>query len=57
LEIRCARDTMPRDVLGLNAGMFKEYVQHIANRRCNQIGLKNIYPSYREPVPVDERGD
>ncbi|MGQ0619811.1 MAG: ribonucleotide-diphosphate reductase subunit beta, partial [Panacagrimonas sp.] len=44
LEIRYAHDTMPRGVLGLNATMFNEYMQFIANRRCQQIGIKAIYP-------------
>jgi ribonucleoside-diphosphate reductase beta chain len=44
LEIRYAHDTMPRGVLGLNASMFTEYMQFIANRRCQQIGIKAIYP-------------
>jgi ribonucleoside-diphosphate reductase beta chain len=44
LEIRYAHDTMPRGVLGLNAAMFTEYMQFIANRRCQQIGIKAIYP-------------
>ena len=51
LEIRYAHDTMPRGVLGLNASMFNEYMQYIANRRCNQIGLKEIYPGAENPFP------
>ena len=33
LEIQYARDTMPRGILGMNAGMMEEYLQFIANRR------------------------
>ncbi len=51
MEIRYAHDTMPRGVLGLNAGMFNEYMQFIANRRCNQIGIKPIYPAQNNPFP------
>jgi ribonucleoside-diphosphate reductase beta chain len=51
LEIRYAHDTMPRGVLGLNAHQFNEYMQFIANRRCNQIGLKEIYPGATNPFP------
>lgn len=52
LEIRYAHDTMPRGVLGLNAGMFNEYMQFIANRRCSQIGIKAIYPgAQNNPFP------
>jgi len=51
LEYRYAEDTMPRGVLGLNAGMFKEYLRFIANRRCQQIGLDVLYPGASNPFP------
>ena len=51
LETRYAHDTMPRGVLGLNANMFEEYLQYIANRRCAQIGLAEQYPGATNPFP------
>ena len=51
LEYAYAEDTMPRGVLGLNAGMFKEYLRFIANRRCQQIGLDQLYPGASNPFP------
>ena len=51
LEYRYAEDTMPRGVLGLNAGMFKEYLRFIANRRCQQISLDALYPGITNPFP------
>ena len=51
LEIRYAHDTMPRGVLGLNASMFVDYLHYIANRRCNQIGLGELYPGATNPFP------
>ncbi|MSQ58636.1 MAG: ribonucleotide-diphosphate reductase subunit beta [Betaproteobacteria bacterium] len=51
LEYRYAEDTMPRGVLGLNAPMFKEYLRYVANRRCTQIGLDQIYPGAMNPFP------
>ncbi len=51
LEIRYAHDTMPRGVLGLNAGMFNEYLHFIANRRCAQIGLAELWPGAENPFP------
>lgn len=51
LEHQYAVDTMPRGILGLNASMFKEYLQFIANRRCAQIGLPEQYPSAENPFP------
>ncbi len=51
LEKRYACDTMPRGVLGMNANMFNEYMEFIANRRCTQIGLKNLFPNAENPFP------
>jgi ribonucleoside-diphosphate reductase beta chain len=51
LEAQYARDTMPRGVLGLNAPMFEEYLHFIANRRCAQIGLAEMYPGAENPFP------
>jgi ribonucleoside-diphosphate reductase beta chain len=51
LEYKYAEDTMPRGVLGLNAGMFKGYLRFICNRRCQQIGLEQMYPNEENPFP------
>ena len=45
LEINYAQDCLPRGILGLNAGLFREYVQHIADRRLERIGLQAKYGS------------
>jgi ribonucleoside-diphosphate reductase beta chain len=42
---------MPRGVLGLNAEMFEEYLQFIANRRCSQIGLAEQFSGATNPFP------
>ena len=44
LEIAYAHETMPTGILGMNAPMFTEYLQYIANRRCLQIGLPEQWP-------------
>ena len=51
IETQYARDTMPRGILGLNAPMFEEYLQFIANRRCAQIGLPEQYQGVSNPFP------
>ncbi|MCP5470024.1 MAG: ribonucleotide-diphosphate reductase subunit beta [Chlamydiales bacterium] len=50
LEIAYAEDCLPRGILGLRAEMFRDYVQHIADRRCERIGLKAMYGS-KNPFP------
>ena len=51
LEIEYAKDSMPRGVLGMNAGMMEEYLQFIANRRLNQLGLAEQYLGATNPFP------
>ncbi len=51
LEVQYARSTMPRGILGLNAGMFEEYLHFVANRRLNQIGLADEYSDAKNPFP------
>jgi ribonucleoside-diphosphate reductase beta chain len=51
LETQYAYDTMPRGILGLNAPMFEEYLQFIANRRFSQIGLPQQYDNVSNPFP------
>ena len=49
LEVAYAHDTMPRGILGMNAPVFEEYVQFIANRRLAQIGLPAQFPGAQNP--------
>ncbi len=51
LETQYAEDTMPRGILGMNAKIFREYLEFIANRRCSQIGLAEQYPGAENPFP------
>ena len=50
LEIAYAADCLPRGVLGLNADLFRDYVQFIADRRLERIGLPRQYGA-RNPFP------
>ncbi len=50
LEIAYAHDCLPNGVLGLNAKLFRDYVQFIADRRLERIGLPTQYGS-RNPFP------
>jgi len=45
LEIAYAQDCLPQGILGLNAAAFKDYVQYIADRRMERIGLPARYHS------------
>ncbi|HEY4387071.1 MAG TPA: ribonucleotide-diphosphate reductase subunit beta [Ktedonobacteraceae bacterium] len=48
LEIAYAQDCLPQGILGLHAAAFRHYVQHIADRRLERIGLA---PLYNAPHP------
>ncbi|WP_349680674.1 ribonucleotide-diphosphate reductase subunit beta [Gimesia maris] len=50
LEIEYAKDCLPTGILGLNGELFREYVQHIADRRLERIGLPAQYGS-SNPFP------
>lgn len=39
LEVAYARDVLPTGILGLNADMFRNYVQNITDRRLERIGM------------------
>lgn len=48
LEVAYAYDCLPQGVLGLRADMFRDYAQHVADRRLERIGLA---PQYGSPNP------
>lgn len=50
LEIDYASDCLPRGILGLNGELFRDYVQYIADRRLERIGLPAQYGS-SNPFP------
>ncbi|GHO44002.1 ribonucleotide-diphosphate reductase subunit beta [Ktedonospora formicarum] len=50
LEIAYAHDCLPNGILGLNAEAFRNYVQHIADRRLERIGIAPLYHS-SHPFP------
>lgn len=50
LEITYAKDCLPKGILGLTAEMFEDYVQYIADRRLERIGLPKLYGS-ASPFP------
>ena len=49
-EYAYASDCLPDGVLGLNSEMFEEYVQYVADRRLERIGLPAQYNS-KNPFP------
>ena len=52
LEINYAKDTIGGGILGLNVPAFDQYLKFIANRRCGQIGIAELYPSAKSnPFP------
>lgn len=57
LEIAYAEDCLPRGVLGLNAALFRDYVQYVADRRLERIALPPRYGS-SNPFPwMNEAAD
>jgi ribonucleoside-diphosphate reductase beta chain len=55
LEINYAHDVLPNGVLGLNASMFIDYMQYLANDRLEKIGLPKQFEPKTNPFPwLDE---
>lgn len=50
IEVKYAQECLPQGIFGLSAPMFRDYVQYIADRRLERIGLKAIYGS-KNPFP------
>jgi ribonucleoside-diphosphate reductase beta chain len=59
-EAAYAEDCLPRGILGLNAGLFREYVEFVADRRLERIGLpaqsraRNPFPWMSETIDLDK---
>lgn len=51
LEIGYSQDTLPNPQLGLNAGMFVDFVQFLGNIRLQSIGLEPPFPPRNNPFP------
>jgi ribonucleoside-diphosphate reductase beta chain len=51
LEAAYSRDTMPNGFLGLSAGLCEQYMHFIANRRCSQLGLEQVFTPTENPLP------
>ncbi len=60
LEYTFAAELFPRGIFGMNANGFKEYIQHIADRRLESIGLPaqynttNPFPWMSEAVDLNK---
>ncbi len=50
LEQNYADDACPQGLLGINAKEFKKYVEHIADRRLQRLGLPKVY-NRENPFP------
>jgi ribonucleoside-diphosphate reductase beta chain len=49
-EAAYAEDCLPHGIIGLNASLFREYVEFVADRRLERIGLPAQYQA-RNPFP------
>lgn len=50
LEYTFAAEVFPRGIFGMNAEGFKQYIEYIADRRLNRIGIESIFGS-TNPFP------
>jgi ribonucleoside-diphosphate reductase beta chain len=50
LEKKYANDALPRGIVGLTPKSIEEYLEHIADRRLERIGLPTVYET-KNPFP------
>lgn len=50
LESKFAVDCFPRGIFGMNSESFRKYIEYIADRRLNRLGLPAVYNS-ANPFP------
>jgi ribonucleoside-diphosphate reductase beta chain len=50
LEKQYANDACPSGIVGINASQFSTYVEYIADRRLERIGLPKVYQT-KNPFP------
>ncbi len=51
LEDQYAIDALPRGILGLRADVIRKYLEYIADRRLERIGLEKVYNQDENPFP------
>ncbi len=51
LEIEYAEACLPQDIMGLTKDMLREYIQHVADRRLQKLGLPLQFPNAGNPFP------
>lgn len=51
LEIKYANDALPRGIVGLTPQVIEQYMQYIADRRLERIGLQKVYNVKKNPLP------
>jgi len=60
LEYTYAREVFPKGIFGLNADGFKQYIEHIADRRLGRVGLpaqfnvNNPFPWMSEAIDLSK---
>ncbi len=50
LEYTFANEVFPKGIFGMNAQGFKQYIEHIADRRLERVGLRPVY-NVENPFP------
>ncbi|MFZ5801589.1 MAG: ribonucleotide-diphosphate reductase subunit beta [Candidatus Omnitrophota bacterium] len=51
LEVEYAKDCLPNGLMGLTLDLIREYIQHIADRRLERLGLPVQFPKAGNPFP------
>jgi ribonucleoside-diphosphate reductase beta chain len=55
IEIEFITESLPCDLLGMNAELMKQYIKYVANRLVLQLGHSEIFPNTKQPFGFMDR--
>lgn len=55
IEIEFITESLPCNLLGMNAALMKQYIKYVANRLAMQLGHKQVFPNIKQPFGFMDR--
>lgn len=55
IEIEFITESLPCNLLGMNADMMKQYIKYVANRLLSQLGHSELFPNIEQPFGFMDR--
>lgn len=55
IEIEFITESLPCNLLGMNANLMKQYIKYVANRLVMQLGHDELFPNIKQPFSFMDR--